>query len=86
MAEVMIGKVTDYFAKIGVAALVINNGDLSLGDTIHFIGHTTDFEQKINSMQIEHQPVDFAKTGDAVGIKVKDRVRHGDKVYKITAS
>lgn len=81
----MIGKVTDYFAKIGVAALVINNGDLSLGDTIHFIGHTTDFEQKINSMQIEHQPVDFAKTGDAVGIKVKDRVRHGDKVYKITA-
>jgi len=85
MAEVMIGKVTDYFAKIGVAALVINNGDLSLGDTIHFIGHTTDFEQKINSMQIEHQPVDFAKTGDAVGIKVKDRVRHGDKVYKVTA-
>ncbi len=86
MAEVMIGKVTDYFAKIGVAALVIHNGDLSLGDTIHFIGHTTDFEQKINSMQIEHQTVDFAKTGDAVGIKVKDRVRHGDKVYKITAS
>jgi len=86
MAEVMIGKVTDYFAKIGVAALVINNGDLSLGDTIHFIGHTTDFEQKINSMQIEHQPVDFAKTGDAVGIKVKDRVRHGDKVYKVTAT
>jgi len=85
MAEVMIGKVTDYFAKIGVAALVIDNGDLSLGDTIHFIGNTTDFEQKINSMQIEHQPVDFAKTGDAVGIKVKDRVRHGDKVYKITA-
>ncbi len=85
MAEVMIGKVTDYFAKIGVVALVINNGDLSLGDTIHFIGHTTDFEQKINSMQIENQPVDFAKTGDAVGIKVKDRARHGDKVYKITA-
>jgi len=85
MAEVMIGKVTDYFAKIGVAALVINNGDLSLGDTIHFIGHTTDFEQTIASMQIEHQPVDFAKTGDAVGIKVKDRVRHGDKIYKVTA-
>ncbi len=85
MAEVIIGKVTDYFAKIGVAALVINNGELSLGDTIHFVGHTTDFEQKINSMQIENQPVDFAKTGDAVGIKVKDRVRHGDKVYKVTA-
>jgi len=85
MAEVLIGKVTDYFAKIGVAALVINNGELSLGDTIHFVGHTTDFEQKINSMQIEHQTVDSAKTGDGIGIKVKDRVRHGDKVYKVTA-
>ena len=85
MAEVMVGKVTDYFAKIGVAALVINNGELSLGDTIHFVGHTTDFEQKINSIQIEQQAVDSAKTGDAVGIKVKDRVRHGDKVYKVTA-
>ncbi len=85
MAEVMIGKVTDYFAKIGVAALVIHSGELSLGDTIHFIGHTTDFEQKIASMQTEHQAVDSAKTGDGVGIKVKDRVRHGDKVYKVTA-
>ena len=85
MAEVLIGKVTDYFAKIGVAALVIENGELSLGDTIHFVGYTTDFEQKINSMQIENQAVDSAKTGDGVGIKVKDRVRHGDKVYKVTA-
>ncbi len=85
MAEVLIGKVTDYFAKIGVAALKIENGELSLGDTIHFSGHTTDFEQKINSMEIEHQAVDSAKTGDAIGIKVKDRVRHNDKVYKVTA-
>lgn len=85
MAEVLIGKVTDYFAKIGVAALVIENGELSLGDTIHFVGHTTDCEQKVSSMQIEHQAVDSAKTGDGLGIKVKDRVRHGDKVYKVTA-
>ena len=84
MAEIMIGKVTDYFAKIGVAALVIENGELSLGDTIHFAGHTTDFEQKITSMQIEHQAVESAKTGDAIGVKVKDRVRHGDKVFKVT--
>lgn len=85
MAEVLIGKVTDYFAKIGVAALVIEKGELSLGDTIHFVGHTTDYEQKVSSMQIEHQAVDSAKTGDGLGIKVKDRVRHGDKVYKVTA-
>ena len=85
MAEVLVGKVTDYFAKIGVAALVIDNGELNLGDTIHFVGHTTDFEQKIASMQTEHQAVDSAKRGDGIGIKVKDRVRHGDKVYKVTA-
>ncbi|HER24165.1 MAG TPA: translation elongation factor-like protein [Candidatus Atribacteria bacterium] len=85
MAEVLIGKVTDYFAKIGVAALEIDNGELHLGDIVHFVGHTTDFEQKINSMQIEHQAVDSAKIGDGIGIKVKDRVRHGDKVYKVTA-
>ena len=85
MAEVLIGKVTDYFAKIGVAALEIDSGELHIGDTVHFVGHTTDFEQKINSMQIEHQAVDSAKTGDGIGIKAKDRVRHGDKVYKVTA-
>lgn len=85
MAEVLIGKVTDYFAKIGVAALVIENGELHLGDTIHFVGYTTDFEQKVASIQTEHQSVDSAKTGDGIGIKVKDRVRHGDKVYKVTA-
>lgn len=85
MAEVLIGKVTDYFAKIGVAALIVENGELNLGDTIHFVGHTTDFEQKVASMQTEHQAVDSAKSGDGIGIKVKDRVRHGDKVYKVPA-
>jgi len=85
MAEIYIGRVTDYFAKIGVAALEIENGELSLGDTIHIVGHTTDFEQPVTSLQIEHKTVESAKTGDAIGIKVKDRVRHGDKVYKVTA-
>jgi translation initiation factor IF-2 len=84
MVEVKIGKVTDYFAKIGVAALEIENGELHVEDTIHFLGRTTDFVQKINSMQIENQSVDSAKLGEGVGIKVKDRVRHGDEVYKVT--
>ncbi len=83
MAEVFIGQVTDYFAKIGVAALKIAEGELKVGDIIHFLGNTTDFEQPINSLQIAHQAVDSAKTGEAVGIKVKDRVRPGDKVYKV---
>jgi len=82
MVEVKIGEVTDYFVNIGVAALEIENGELQVGDTIHFLGHTTDFVQKINSMQIKNQSVDFAKSGEGVGIKVTDRVRHGDIVYK----
>ncbi|MEA1940350.1 MAG: translation elongation factor-like protein [Candidatus Caldatribacteriota bacterium] len=83
MAEVLIGKISDYFAKIGVAALTITDGELRAGDTIHITGHTTDLEQKVNSMQSEHETIEVAKTGVGVGIKVKERVRDGDKVYKV---
>ena len=83
MPEEEIGKVSDYFAKIGVAAIELT-GSLSVGDTIHIKGHTTDFEQKIDSMQIEHQSVEKANPGDSIGIKVKDRVRGHDIVYKVT--
>jgi translation elongation factor EF-1alpha len=83
MPEEEVGKISDYFAKIGVAAIEIT-GSLSVGDTIHIKGHTTDFEQKVDSMQIEHQSVEKANPGDSIGIKVKDRVRQHDVVYKIT--
>ena len=83
MPEEEIGKVSDYFAKIGVAAIELT-GSLSVGDTIHIKGHTTDFEQKVDSMQIEHQSVEKANPGDSIGIKVKDRVRGHDVVYKVT--
>lgn len=83
MEEKRIGTVVGYFAKIEVAAVQIEDGELRLGDTIHIKGHTTDFTQEVTSMQIEKQPVERAGTGDAVGIKVKDRVRKGDKVYKV---
>ena len=83
MPEEEIGKVSDYFAKIGVAAIELT-GSLSVGDTIHIKGHTTDFEQKVDSMQIEHQSVEKANPGDSIGIKVKDRVRDHDVVYKVT--
>ncbi|MGB2698142.1 MAG: translation elongation factor-like protein [Candidatus Zixiibacteriota bacterium] len=83
MPEEEIGKVSDYFAKVGVAAIELT-GSLSVGDTIHFKGHTTDFEQKVDSMQIEHQNVEKANAGDSIGIKVKDRVRGHDVVYKVT--
>jgi translation elongation factor EF-1alpha len=84
MPEEEIGKVTDYFRKIGVAAIDITQGTLSVGDTIHIKGYTTDFTQVVESMQIEHENVPTAKAGDSIGIKVKDHVRDHDQVYKVT--
>jgi translation elongation factor EF-1alpha len=83
MPEEEVGKISDYFAKIGVAAIELT-GTLSVGDTIHIKGHTTDFTQNVDSIQIEHQQVEKANPGDSVGIKVKDRVRDNDIVYKVT--
>lgn len=83
MEEKKIGKVVGYFAKIGVAAVQIEDGELRIGDIIHIKGHTTDLTQQVTSMQIEKQPVEEVKPGDAVGIKVEDRVRKGDTVYKV---
>jgi len=85
MPEEEVGKISDYFKKIGVAAIEITKGSLSVGDTIHIKGHTTDFTQSVDSMQIEHQSVPTAKAGDSIGIKVKDVVRDSDIVYKVTA-
>jgi len=83
MREVKIGEVTHYFNKIGVAAIKIISGQLKKGDMIHIKGHTTDFTERIDSMQIEHQPVEVANTGDEVGIKVDNTVREGDEVFKV---
>ncbi len=83
MNEVEIGRVADYFAKIDVVAIEVTAGGIKVGDTLHFVGHTTDFTQKITSMQIEHQQVQEAKVGDNVGIKVGERVRSHDKVFKV---
>lgn len=86
MAEVKkeeVGLVEGFFSKIGVAAVHITNGYLKVGDKIHIKGSTTDFEQIVDSMQIEKQNVETAKAGDKIGIKVKERVRPKDMVYKI---
>ena len=85
MPEERIGVVNDYFAKIGVAGIDLE-GALRVGDTIHIKGHTTDLEQAVESIQVEHAPVEEAKAGDAIGIKVKDRCRGGDVVYRVTAA
>ena len=83
MPEVEIGKVDDFFARPVVAGITLT-GTLNVGDKIHIKGHTTDLELIVTSMQINNVNVNTAKAGDAVGIKLSDRVRPGDKVYKVT--
>jgi len=82
--EEEIGRITHYFSRIGVGVLEITAGELRLGETIHIKGHTTDFYQKVESMQVEHQPVSVARKGDSVGLKVIEPVREHDKVFKVT--
>ena len=84
MVEEKIGVVEHFFTNVNVAAVKIINGELKIGDKIHFVGATTDFTQKIDSMEIDRVPVESVKSGDDVGIKVKDRVREHDVVYKIS--
>jgi putative protease len=82
MKEERVGVVTHYFLKIGVAAFALE-ADLRVGDTIHIKGHTSDFTQKVDSIQIEHENVDAARKGDDIGIKVKEHAREHDVVYKV---
>ena len=82
MPEVVIGKVSDFFARPVVAGIELT-ATLKVGDKIHIKGHTTDIELTVDSMQINNVNVEQAKAGDAVGIKVSDRVRRGDIIYKV---
>ena len=84
MRDQEIGYVSKYFGQISVAAIEITAGKISVGDTIHIKGHTTDLNDEIKSMQIEHDDVENAKKGDSIGIKVTDKVRRKDKVFKIS--
>jgi translation elongation factor EF-Tu-like GTPase len=83
MPEVEIGHVSDFFARPVVAGITLT-GVLKVGDKIHIKGHTTDLEMTVDSMQIDNANVTDGKSGDAIGVKVTDRVRAGDKVYKVT--
>jgi putative protease len=78
----LIGKITHYFSHIGVAVIELSD-KLSVGDTIRIVGGETDFNQAVDSMEIEHQKVETAKPGDSVGLKVEQKVREGYKVYKL---
>lgn len=78
----LIGKITHYFGNIGVAVINLS-GTLKVGDTIRIIGGETDFNQTIDSMEVEHEKVEKAKTGDGVGLKISQKVHEGYKVYKL---
>ncbi|HNT56312.1 MAG TPA: EF-Tu/IF-2/RF-3 family GTPase [Syntrophales bacterium] len=83
MSEEKIGEVVKFFAKPSVAAVKVTTGELNVGDTIKITGHTTDLEEKILSMEVNNAPVEKAVEGDYIGIKVSDRVRPGDEVFKV---
>ena len=84
MPEIEIGVVTHYFGHVNVAAIVLTDGELSAGDTIRIKGHTTDVTCTVNSMQVDHKPVQNAKKGDGIGMVVPQKVHEHDKVYKVT--
>ncbi len=83
--EKEIGKVVKYFSHVEAAVIEISADELKVGDTITIRGHTTNLEQKIESMQIEQDTIEVGKKGDIVGVKVKERVRPNDTVYKVIA-
>jgi putative protease len=83
MPEQKVGEVIKFFSKASVAAIKVTEGTLKVGDRIKIKGHTTDFEDQIQSMQIENQPVEKAEAGHLIGIKVKERVREKDVIWKI---
>jgi len=78
-----VGEVTHYFNRLGVAVIRLN-GELCIGDLIHIYGHTTDFTQRVGSMEIEHRKVESVGPGDDAALLVVDRVRKGDTIYKLT--
>jgi len=83
MAEEKVAVVVKFFVKPSVAALEVTGGNIRKGDRLRYKGHTTDFTEEVASMEMDNQPVDEAKCGDLIGLKVKERARENDKVYKV---
>jgi translation elongation factor EF-1alpha len=83
MAEDQVGIVVNFYAKLSVAAIKVTGGSIRKGDLLKYKGSTTDFTEEVTSMEIENQAIEEAKSGDLVGVKVKERVREKDKVYRV---
>ncbi len=83
MEEVEVGRITHYFPKIQVGVVRVSGRGFKVGDVVHIKGHSTDFYQKIESIQIEHRPVEEARSGEEVAFKVDIPVREHDVVFKV---
>lgn len=84
MTETRIGTITHYYSNLHVAGMTLTDGELHQGDRIHIKGHTSDFEQKVRSMEIDHEAVDLAVPGDQIGLKVAEHARENDAVYLVS--
>lgn len=84
MPETKVGVITHYFGKISVAVVKATDGTIEVGDKIHIKGHTTDHTQIVESLQIEHLPVNRIEVGQEAGMKVSARVHEHDEVFKVT--
>lgn len=84
MPEEKVGRIVKFFSKPSVAAIEITDGTLAVGDQIKIKGHTTEFEDTVTSMQEDNQSIEKASPGQMIGIKVKERVREHDIIFKIT--
>jgi len=80
---VEVGKVTHYFGHVNAAIVTLEAGELRVGDMVHFRGHTTDFYQRVDHMEVDHAPVQSARTGQVIGLRVSQRVRENDVVSKV---
>ena len=83
MAEQKIGVVIHYFNHIHVAGIRLTDGELAVGDTIHVKGHTSDYTQTVESLQVDNRAVELAKPGQDVGIRVAEYTREHDEVFKV---
>ncbi len=84
MAEQRVGVVIHYWDKIGVAGVRLTEGELNVGDEIHVKGHTSDFTQRVDSIQLEHETVELARPGHDIGVRVVEQAREHDAVFKVT--
>ena len=84
MAEHLVGTVSHYYGKLEVAGIELSS-ELKVGDTIHILGHTSDFTQIVDSIEIENQTVESAKAGEPIGVKVNERARVHDQVFVVSS-